>query len=40
MGFHKIMCPVDFSPSSREALEAAATLARESNASLVLAHVW
>jgi universal stress protein A len=40
MGFHKIMCPVDFSPSSREALEVAARIARESNASLVLAHVW
>jgi universal stress protein A len=40
MGFHKIMCPGDFSPCSREALETAATLARESNAQLVLAHVW
>ena len=40
MGFHKIMCPVDFSPSSREALDVAARLARESNAPLVLAHVW
>lgn len=40
MGFHKILCPVDFSPCSREALKAAAELARESNATLVLAHVW
>lgn len=40
MGFHKIMCPVDFSPGSREALVAAAELARDANAALVLAHVW
>lgn len=39
MGFHKIMCPVDFSPGSREALVMAAELARESNAQLVVAHV-
>ena len=38
--FHKIMCPVDFSPGSRLALVAAAELARDANASLVLAHVW
>ncbi len=40
MGFHKILCPIDFSPCSREAMEQAVALARESGASLVLAHVW
>ena len=40
MGFHKIRCPIDFSPCSREAMQQAAVLARESHASLVLAHVW
>ena len=39
MGFHKIMCPVDFSPGSREALVAAAELARDHDAPLVLAYV-
>jgi nucleotide-binding universal stress UspA family protein len=39
MGFHKILCPVDFSAGSREAFVKAAELARESNASLVLAYV-
>jgi len=39
MGFHKIMCPVDFSPGSREALAAAAELARDHDAPLVLAYV-
>ena len=39
MGFHKILCPIDFSPGSREALVAAAELAREGNAPLVLAYV-
>ena len=36
MSFHKILCPVDFSPGSREALVAAAVLARDSNAALVV----
>jgi nucleotide-binding universal stress UspA family protein len=40
MAFHKIMCPIDFSPGSRVALQTAASLARENHASLVLAHVW
>lgn len=40
MVFTKILCPVDFSSSSREALRLAAELARDSAASLVLAHVW
>lgn len=40
MVFTKILCPVDFSSSSREALRLAAELARDSPALLVLAHVW
>jgi universal stress protein A len=40
MGFAKILCPVDFSPGSREALRVAAELARGGSATLVLAHVW
>ena len=40
MSFRKILCPIDFSPGSRGALELAASLARDGNASLVLAHVW
>jgi len=40
MGFHKILCPIDFSPCAREAMKHAAGLARESNATLILAHVW
>ena len=40
MAFHKIMCPVDFSPGAREALRVAAELARDGGAPLVLAHVW
>ncbi|HET7505943.1 MAG TPA: universal stress protein [Kofleriaceae bacterium] len=40
MGFRKILCPVDFSAGSREALRVAAGVVRESGAALVLAHVW
>jgi nucleotide-binding universal stress UspA family protein len=40
MSFHKILCPTDFSPGSRQALHMAAALAREGRAQLVLAHVW
>jgi len=40
MVFHKILCPVDFSAGSRQALKLAAQLAKESAAPLVLAHVW
>jgi nucleotide-binding universal stress UspA family protein len=40
MRFHKILCPVDFSPESRRAMELAAELARDSHAALVVAHVW
>ena len=40
MVFTKILCPVDFSSGSREALRLAAELTRDSAAQLVLAHVW
>ena len=40
MSFHKILCPIDFSPGAREAMRVAVELAREAGASLVLAHVW
>ncbi len=40
MGFTKIVCPVDFSACSQEALRVAAELARDWSASLILAHVW
>lgn len=39
MGFHKILCPIDFSAGSRIALTSAAELARASNAPLVLLYV-
>jgi nucleotide-binding universal stress UspA family protein len=40
MAFHKILCPVDFSDGSREALRVAAERARELSASLLLVHIW
>lgn len=40
MGFTKIVCPVDFSACSREALRIASELARDWSAALVVAHVW
>jgi universal stress protein A len=40
MLFRKILCPVDFSPCARQALQTAAQLAKESAAPLILAHVW
>jgi universal stress protein A len=40
MGFTKILCPVDFSACSQEALRTAAELARDWSAQLVVAHVW
>ena len=40
MTFKKLLCATDFSDSSREALRAAAELARTSQATLVLVHVW
>ncbi len=40
MTFQKILCPVDFSLGSQQALLLAVRLANESAAELVLAHVW
>ena len=40
MAFKKILCPIDFSEPSRFALRQAAQFALESNAELVLVHVW
>ena len=40
MLWKKILCAVDFSPSSRDALRVAARLATESSAELVVAYAW
>jgi nucleotide-binding universal stress UspA family protein len=40
MGFTKIVCPIDFSPCSREALRVAAELSRDWSAALIVVHVW
>jgi hypothetical protein len=40
MAFKKILCAVDFSDPSRDAMRAAAELARTSQATLALVHVW
>jgi universal stress protein A len=40
MAFTKILCPIDFSACSREALRTAAELARDRSAALILARVW
>lgn len=40
MTFQKILCAVDFSDASRVALRAAAELARASQGTLLLLHVW
>ncbi|MEO8551304.1 MAG: universal stress protein [Kofleriaceae bacterium] len=40
MSFRKILCPIDFSPTSDEALQVAARLATEHNAELVISHAW
>ncbi len=40
MTFQKIMCPVDFSDCSREALHVAIELACKAQSTLVLVHVW
>ena len=40
MRYAKIVCPVDFSPSSHEALVAAADLARTFDSLLTLLHVY
>jgi nucleotide-binding universal stress UspA family protein len=38
--FHKILCPIDFSPGSQQAMKVAVHLAGESSAELLLAHAW
>jgi nucleotide-binding universal stress UspA family protein len=40
MAFHTILCPVDFSPGSQQAMRTAVRIAREREAELVLAHSW
>jgi len=40
MRFRKILCPIDFSAGSDQALRTAARLARSSDAELVLTHSW
>lgn len=40
MLWKKIVCAVDFSPCSREALRVASRLAGESSAELVIAYAW
>ncbi|HET7500296.1 MAG TPA: universal stress protein [Kofleriaceae bacterium] len=40
MKFSKLLCPVDFSPGSQQAIRLAVRLANEAEAELVLAHVW
>jgi nucleotide-binding universal stress UspA family protein len=40
MSFQKILCPIDFSAGSEQAMRAAARLAHEANAELALVHSW
>lgn len=40
MTFRKILCPIDFSPTSDEALDVAARLAVAHGAGLLIAHAW
>jgi nucleotide-binding universal stress UspA family protein len=40
MSFHKILCPIDFSPGSQQAMRVAVRLATERSAELVLVHSW
>ncbi|HET7505224.1 MAG TPA: universal stress protein [Kofleriaceae bacterium] len=40
MTFQKILCPIDFSPGSQQAMEVAVRLATASGGKLVLAHAW
>jgi nucleotide-binding universal stress UspA family protein len=40
MAFTKILCPVDFSPGSQQALRTAVRIANEHDAELVLVHSW
>jgi nucleotide-binding universal stress UspA family protein len=38
--FHRILCPIDFSPGSRRAMEIAALVAKRADAEVILAHAW
>jgi nucleotide-binding universal stress UspA family protein len=40
MTFKKILCPIDFSPGSQQAMRTAVRLANERDAELVLVHSW
>ncbi|HEX2685559.1 MAG TPA: universal stress protein [Kofleriaceae bacterium] len=40
MTFTKILCPIDFSSDSQQAMRVAIRLANEANAELVLTHAW
>ena len=40
MLWKKIMCPVDYSPGSKEALRVAATMSAASGGELVIVHAW
>lgn len=40
MAFTKIMCPVDFSPGSQQAMRTAVRIANEHDAELVVVHSW
>ena len=40
MTFQKILCPIDFSAGSQQAMRVAARLANEADAELVLVHSW
>jgi nucleotide-binding universal stress UspA family protein len=40
MRVRKLLCPIDFSPASRQALRTAIWLANDSGAELVVAHAW
>jgi nucleotide-binding universal stress UspA family protein len=40
MTFDKILCPIDFSPGSQQAMRVAARIARDTGCELVLAHAW
>src|SRR5688572_19248732 len=40
MPFHKILCPVDFSPGSQQAIQLAVRLASFDDGEIVIAHCW
>lgn len=40
MTFRKVLCPIDFSPPSNDAMCCAAELVRSAGGQLVLVHVW